>query len=180
MGLIEVIGVPDSAPGPEADAEQALRVMLKDFDSLLDIRWMPIAFYNAVKSRWEGRYALTCDWPTIDPRWAMVQSGEMDPKLAHDIVGWLCEEMSDSQSMPTTLAGMGERVMALLGTMDNTRYPWKQRMMATVEKNRKRHDTNKAEVADLTHDVASYYYNQAKGNPIVPVSINLKKRKTQK
>jgi hypothetical protein len=106
----------------------------------------------------------------------MVQSGEVSPADAHDIIGWLCTDMTDAQSVPNTQAGVMDRVMECLGQMDNTRYPWKQRFMQVTEKNRKRHEALKAEAADMTHDVASYYYNQAKGNPIVAVATNLKEQ----
>ena len=168
MGVIEIAGAGYAAPTPSEALEASLRQHLKSIDGLLDLKWVPTAYWNARHMRWEGRYALTCDWPQADKRWEMVQQGEVDPALAHDIIGWLCSDMTDPQSIPATLDGVMDRVMEALGRMDNTRYPWKQRFASTVEKNRKRHLAMRAEVADMTHDVASYYYNQVKGNPIVP------------
>lgn len=165
MGLIEVIGRPDEAPGPEAETEKNLRNVLQQMDGLLDVKWVPLAMWNAVKSRWEGRYALIVNWPQADARWSMVQSGEVEPRLAHDIVGWFCEDMTDPKSVPTSLDGIENRVLSLLGTMDNTRYPWKQRLLGAVEKNKKRHTDLKSEVSDMVHDEASYRYRQVREHP---------------
>lgn len=155
-------GIP---PTPSADTEQRVREVLATMDSLLDIMWVPTVYYNRSKDRWEGRYALICRWPRIDGRWQEVQSGKVPEQDAYDIVGWLCEDMQDAQSVPQGQEGIAERVVTLLGKMDNERYPWKQRMLATVEKNKKRHEDMKKEVGDMTHDVASYYYRQAKQVP---------------
>lgn len=160
MSLIEVVGRPDEVPGPEASTEENLRKVLQEMDGLLDVKWVPIAMWNQVKSRWEGRYALIVNWPSADKRHGMVQTGEVDPKLAHDIVGWFCDDMQDPKSVPTSLQGIEDRVIALLGTMDNTRYPWKQRFMSTIEKNKKRHAEIKQEAGDMTADEADYRYQQ--------------------
>jgi hypothetical protein len=165
--MIEAVGSPSEAPGPESSLEQELRKVLQGLDALLDIKWIPIAAWNEVKHRWEGRYALIVNWPMADARWSMVQSGEVDPKLAHDIVGWLCTDMQDPKSVPTTLDGIEQRVLALLSTMDNARYPWKERFVSAANKNAKRHATIKNEVLDETHDVADYYYREAKHIPQV-------------
>lgn len=164
MSLIEAaaVGSPSDAPGPEATTEQHLRSVLQGMDGLLDVKWVPLAMWNQVKSRWEGRYALIVNWPMADARWSMVQSGEVNPKLAHDIVGWFCANMQDPTSMPTSLMGIEERVLSLLGTMDNTRYPWKQRLLGAVAANKKHRETMKADVLDQTHDEASYRYREAK------------------
>jgi hypothetical protein len=134
-------------------------------DSLLDLAWVPTVFYNRSKDRWEGRYALICRWPRVDKRWSEVQSGKVPEQEAYDILGWLCSDMQDAYSVPDTQEGIQNRVIALLGAIDNTRYPWKGRMLSTIEKNKKRHEAMKAEVGDMTHDVAGYYYRQAKGVP---------------
>ena len=155
-------GIP---PTPSAETERQLREVLARMDTLLDVMWVPTVYRNERAGRWEGRYALTCKWPRADKRWSMVQSGEVAEHDAHDIIGWLCEDMQDAQSVPTTAEGIETRVLALLGSMDNTRYPWKQRMLAAIEKNVKRQQTVKADVLDLTHGVADYYYRQAKSVP---------------
>jgi hypothetical protein len=158
-------GIP---PTPSAETERIVRDVLKGMDSLLDICWIPIVFHNRSKGRWEGRYALTCRWPQIDKRWTEVQSGKVPEQDAYDVLGWLCEDMQDPQSVPSTQEGIQNKVIGLLGAIDNTRYPWKSRMLGTIEKNKRRHETMKAEVSDMTHDAAGYYYRQAKGNPQVP------------
>jgi hypothetical protein len=165
--LLNASGVPyvSLPPTPSAEQERQLRDVLRSMDPLLDVMWHPTIYWNASQLRWEGRYALTCRWPMADLRWRMVQSGEVPETDAYDIVGWLCTDMSDPQSVPISADGIADRVLQLLGSMDNTRYPWKQRMLATIEKNRKRQQTMKDEALDMTHDAASYYRRQALGVP---------------
>jgi hypothetical protein len=153
------------APGPSPEVETTLRETLVKLDPLLSVRWVAHAAFNRQHQRFEGRYALTCRWPMADKRWKEVHEGRHPEYEACDIVGWLCEDMSDPESLPTSPDGITDRVLALLGTMDNTRYPWKDRMMRTVRKNAKVHETLKNDVLDLTHGVAEYYYRQAKGVP---------------
>ena len=162
LSSIAFEGIP---PAPSADTEQRVRDVLRDMDTLLDVMWVPTVFWNKSKHRWEGRYALICRWPRSDGRWQEVQSGKVPEQDAYDIIGWLCEDMQDAQSVPQSSEGIANRVVELLGRIDNTRYPWKQRMLATVEKNRKRNQALKNEALDLAHDVASYFYRQAKGVP---------------
>lgn len=162
MGLIQVN---EPAPTSDDSTMASLRSVVKSMDGLLDVKWMPIAAWNAHQQRWEGRYALTCDWPQADARWSMIQSGEMDPKLAFDLIGWMCEDMQKADSIPLGPELIEQKVVALLGTMDNTRYPWKQRFLSTIEKNRKNKETQKADMLDMVHDEASYQYRAAKGIP---------------
>lgn len=150
-------------PGPSPETETKLRETLEKLDSLLGVRWVSHAAF--INGRFEGRYGLTCQWPQNDKRWEEVRSGRHPPFEACDMIGWLCEDMQDPNSVPTSPDGITDRVVALLGTMDNTRYPWKERMQKTVNKNADLFKKQKAEVADLTHGVASYYYRQAKGVP---------------
>lgn len=152
-------------PAPSSELENTLRETLQTLDPLLGVRWIAHAAYNQQAQRFEGRYALTCRWPTIDKRWKFVQEGQHPEAEACDIIGWLCEDMQEPSSVPTSPDGITDRVIALLGTMDNTRYPWKERMQRTVQKNAAVYKTQKDEVLDLTHDVASYYARQAKGIP---------------
>jgi hypothetical protein len=156
------VGIP---PTPSGETERAVREVLARMDPLLGIMWVPTVFRNERAGRWEGRYALTCAWPRADKRWAQVQSGEVAEQDAVDIIGWLCTDMQDAQSVPVTGEGVETRVLELLGKMDNTRYPWKQRMLATIEKNVKRHQATKNDALNLTHDVAEHFYRQAKGVP---------------
>jgi hypothetical protein len=95
----------------------------------------------------------------------MVQSGEIDPKDAHDIIGWLCDDMQDPQSVPTSIEGIEARVFECLGKMDNTRYPWKQRFLSTIEKNKKNQARIKNDSLDFVHDEASYNYRKFKNIP---------------
>jgi hypothetical protein len=153
------------APGPSPELEATLRDTLEKLDALLGVRWVAHASFNQLQQRFEGRYALTCRWPKIDKRWEWVYDGKHPEQEACDIIGWLCEDMQDPNSVPTTPDGITDRVLTLMGTMDNDRYPWKERMMATTRKNAKLHQTLKNDVLDLTHGVAEYYYRQAKGVP---------------
>lgn len=153
------------APGPNPELEAQLRATLEKLDSLLGVRWVVHAFYNQQLGRFEGRYALTCRWPQVDKRWQEVRDGRHPEYEACDIIGWLCEDMQDPGSVPTSPDGISDRVMQLLGTMDNERYPWKQRMLRTVEKNKQVYEQQKKEALDLTHGVAEYYYRFAKGVP---------------
>jgi hypothetical protein len=162
MPLASASGAP---PTPSATLEKQLRDALQPLDSLLDVVWVPTVFYNRTWARWEGRYALAVRWPQIDKRWQEVQSGKMAAADAYDIVGWLCEDMQDSQSVPTSLDGIHDRVLRLLGTMDNTRYPWKERFLSTIEKNKQRHENLKRDALDDTHNAAEHYYRLAKGVP---------------
>lgn len=165
--ILTAAGVPFASlpPTPSAETERVLRGVLRGMDELLDVMWHPTIYYNRSQMRWEGRYALICRWPRADGRWSMVQSGEVPEADAFDIIGWLCEDMQDPQSLPTSTDGISSRVIELLGRMDNTRYPWKGRMLATIEKNAARRQAVKDETLDMTHDVASYYYRQARGVP---------------
>lgn len=140
---------------------------MRRLDSLLDIRWVPVVVHNPRHNRFEGRYALICFWPQADKRWEWVQQGKHPEADAYDIIGWLCEDMQDAQSVPASDEGVTERVVALLGSMDNTRYPWKQRMQRMVEKNRRVPQQLKQEAMDMAHDAAEHFYRQAKNVPQV-------------
>lgn len=167
MTILSASGVPyvNMAPAPSAELERTLTATLAGMDPLLGVKWLPSVVWNARLQRMEGRYALTCRWPSLDSRWQMVQAGEIGETDAFDAIGWLCEDMQDPQSVPTSTDGIQDRVLALLGSMDNLRYPWKSRMIGTIEKNRQRHVAMKNEALDMTHDEASYRYRQVKGVP---------------
>lgn len=155
-----------AAPTPSAALEATLRQALQQLDSLLDVAWMPTVFWNRAWARWEGRYALIVRWPHSDMRWSEVQCGRVPEQDAFDIVGWLCEDMQDPQSVPTSLDGIHDRVIALLGTMDNTRYPWKDRFLSTIEKNKQRVAQVKRDALNETEAAAEHFYRQAKGVPL--------------
>lgn len=165
--LLNAAGTPfvHVAPTPDSETERRLRATLRTLDELLDVMWVPTVFFNQRHHRFEGRYALTCRWPRADGRWREVYDGKVPEAEAFDIVGWLCEDMQDPQSMPTSADGITDRVLALLGTMDNTRYPWKERMLSAIGKNAARQAQIKSDALDLTHNAASHFYRQAKHVP---------------
>ncbi len=49
------------------ETEAKVREKLKSIDSLLDVQYV----------EWAGRYALICQWPQSDPRWALFQKGDI-------------------------------------------------------------------------------------------------------
>lgn len=154
------------SPGPSPEEEQRLREALATLDPLLGVLWVPTVVWDAKHQRWEGRYALTCRWPGIDARWSEVQAGRVPPSEAHDILGWFCVDMQDASSAPTSLDGIQNRALELLGAIDNLRYPWKERMEQSARNNRNVHERAKAAALDLTHDVAEHFYRQARGVPL--------------
>lgn len=166
--LLTADGIPYTTPipGPSPEEETRLRAALQQLDPLLGVVWVPIVVWNTRDLRWEGRYALTCRWPGLDKRWSEVQAGKVPASEAHDILGWFCEDMQNASSAPTTLDGIQERTLALLGAIDNLRYPWKERMERSAQKNRDVHTRARAAASDLTHDVAEHFYRQAKGVPL--------------
>lgn len=164
-----MIVAPISAPpAPSSDLEKTLTDTLQRLDPLLGVMWVPFAAWNEPAKRMEGRYALTCRWPSIDGRWQEVQAGKVPESEANDIIGWLCEDMQDASSVPTSMDGITDRVLALLGSMDNLRYSWRDRMKATVQKNADRWKREKADAADQANRFAEHIYRQAKGVPQQP------------
>lgn len=161
------IAFEEPTPGPMPELEAKLREVMQRIDTLLDVRWVAHAVWNERARRFEGRYALICFWPEIDKRRQWVRDGKHPPHEACDIIGWLCEDMQEPGSLPTTEDGIAERVMALIGTMDNTRYPWKERMRKTAEKNVANWQRMKAEARDVAHDAAEYTYRKVKAVPQV-------------
>ena len=152
-------------PSPSDTVEVTLKETLQRLDPLLGVMWVPMAAFNEPAKRWEGRYALTCKWPSIDGRWQEVQAGKVPEAEALDIIGWLCEDMQNASSVPTSPDGITDRVLALLGTMDNARYPWKDRMRSVVKKNQELYNTQKKDAADQANRAAEHFYRQAKGVP---------------
>ena len=164
-----MIVAPISAPpAPSSELEKTLVETLQKLDPLLGVMWVSHAAYNAQAQRFEGRYALTCKWPLVDGRWSEVQAGKVPEADACDIIGWLCEDMQDASSVPTSMDGITDRVLALLGSMDNLRYSWRDRMQATVRKNAEKFRREKADAADQANRFAEHIYRQAKGVPQQP------------
>ena len=68
----------NSAGRPEPSPEIARR--LKAIDAGLKLQWI-----TGVAGNW----AVTMRWPEHSPKWARVQSNEVSPDRAFDILGWL-------------------------------------------------------------------------------------------
>lgn len=136
----------DSKPNTRAIRQEGLeaeiRERLKSLDSLLDIRYV----------EWAGRYSLICQWPQMDNRWKMYQSGEIGEPF--DSLGWFCEDIQDPQSLPVSIESIENKVIELLGKCDNTRYPWRERMSQHVSKNRKVREDRKQIALEQAEDVA--------------------------
>lgn len=150
--------MPTDVPGPTPGAEAVMRERVKSMDELLDIRWFATAYWNGLKGRWEGRYALVSKWPKSDPRWQMVFSGEIAPDDAEDLIGWMTEDMGDANSVPVSLEAMENRVCTLLHSCDEAQFPWKKRMAQIIEKNAAVRRKKKTDAGDHAFDVALDYY----------------------
>jgi hypothetical protein len=59
---------------------------LKQVDPSLDLKFIYLPTGEYTKSAW---WAIVYAWPMNDPRMARVQSGEINPKNAFDIIGYL-------------------------------------------------------------------------------------------
>lgn len=65
---------------PEAPTE--IRRRVQQVHGALDVRWM------------DGRWAITYDWPSDDPRRQMIRNGEMAEGDAFDCFAWLPKDCS--------------------------------------------------------------------------------------
>lgn len=157
------------APTPQPELEEALRKQLKELDELLDLVWVTHAAY--VNERWEGRYALTLRWSQNDPAWERVREGKCD--TPYDILGWLCEDMQDGNSYPTSLDGVANKVFECLAKQDNTRFPAKDRMKSVMEKNLAHRKRLKADMVDEMTQRMRYYGPRMSGTVSVPVATNI-------
>lgn len=145
-----------AAPSPNPDMEARVNAKLAaDFDPLLHIAWCPTAYWNAEKQRLEGRYALYHRWRDNDPRWAGQPPDYPD---AHDLMGWFCTDMHDASTVAQEPEQMFELVRTLLGKADNTRFPWKERMLKSIDHNRKLREQARAEAVDEAVDEAAHAY----------------------
>jgi hypothetical protein len=162
------IEVPYSSPQRNPHVEERARAFLKSKDSLLDIRWVPFAYFNEKQGKMEGAYAITIAWAPIDKRWVLYRSGEIGEPF--DILGWYAEDIHNPESGPLSPEYAEERVMKLLASADNLKTPWKKRMLQSMENNKKVREDNKKILGDMIHDEASYLFNQVKHVPIVAVS----------
>jgi len=130
---------------PNRDAEIVVRQYLKELDPLLDIEWMDLV----------GRYALVCQWPEVDKRWALYRDGSIgEPK---DILGWFVEGIQDASGLPIDPLDMLDRILEWLGKMNNEREDWSTRMKKTVSDNAELRRRRKQAIVDETMDVTEYY-----------------------
>lgn len=161
-------------PQPDPIAEQRIREQLKALDTLLDVRWIQNALWNARHEKLEGRYAIVCKWPLSDKRYSLIQSGEIgdDP---YDILGWVTEDVHNAESPAMSLDAIEQKVVQLLASADNERTPWKQRMAQTIAKNKKVKEDNKKQLEAMIHDAAGYEFNRVKGSPIVNIGLDVSK-----
>lgn len=139
-------------PEPNADTEQSVREMLKSIEPLLDIRWFPYAIINETYQDWEGRYALICEWPQGDARWALHQSGENEDPC--DMLGWFCTDIHDANSVPVAPDSIEQKVLELLGKCDANRLPHTSRMRQIVDKNAELRRSRKQDMLDRAGQIA--------------------------
>lgn len=133
----------------QPEREQEVREKLQAIDSLLDIQYV----------EWAGRYALMVKWPESDPRWEMYRNGEIGSPF--DNLGWFCEDMQNPDSMPTTVDGIENKVLALLASCDNTKQSWKARLAQTVEHNAKVKKQRQQIALEQVEDVAKTLWQAA-------------------
>lgn len=158
---------------PEQDdrTEQALRKTLKEIDSLLDIRWFAYAGINPKNFETEGRYAIVSRWADADERWSMYQSGEIGEPF--DLLGYLqVDQFGDfdphsGSGTPVPLDQMTDLIINFLGSFDNTRQSWRDRMKATIVHNKGLRDDIKSAIVDETMDEVEYQRKRMAGEPIV-------------
>jgi hypothetical protein len=163
-----------SRPEPQPELEEKFRKWLGTIDSLLDVRWVESAAWNAKAETFEGRYALICRWPLADRRYELIRSGELGNE-PFDILGWLTRDIHDAESIPQSFDDMENRVVELLARSDNEREDWKSKMKRSVEHNKTLKEKRRKEFLDNeVHDSASYYRNQALGiqQSAVPVEVS--------
>ncbi len=142
-------------PTPNDLTEERVNEELRSIDSLLSIRWMPIV-YQKSPDVWEGRYALCFRWPESDPRWGTVPEGYDEP---YDILCWFCEDMHNGNSVPMDPESIMGLVRNFLGKCDNSRFPWRDRMKKTVEKNERHRAKIKQEASDEVDWEYSYWHS---------------------
>ncbi len=158
-----------SGPQPSLELEERVRKVLKDMDELLDIRWIFPAIWNSSTERAEGRYAITCRWPSGDRRYSLDNHGE-----PYDVLCWACKDLQDASSVPMNSDEIENRVLEFLYKCDNTRESWKVRMAQTIERNKKQKQSLKNEVLDHAHDEFGYYQKLIAHEPIVAVAKEIK------
>lgn len=164
--------VTHTEPQRDEIVEQRVRAALQQLDSLLDVRWYPYAAYNPRTESYEGRSALVCRWPIGDKRYEMIRSGEIgdDP---YDILGYFTDDMQNADSPAVSVDAIESKVIDLLASADNQRVGWRDRMLKTVENNRRVRAEARRVQNDMLHDLASYHREAALGIPIVAVATQI-------
>ena len=131
------------------ETEAKVREQLKSIDSLLDIRYV----------EWAGRYALVCQWPQVDERWKLYQSGDIGEPF--DNLGWFCTDIQDPSSLPVDVDSIEQLVLERLASCDNTKTPWKARMRDITDKNAKVRKARQQEIIDRTEEIARTLHHAA-------------------
>jgi hypothetical protein len=141
-------------PQPNPETEQRVNAELRAHcDRALHIVWVPEVVPNARHQCYEGRYGLMCDWHPNDKRHADVPLGYRE---RWDLIGWMCEDMQDGNSIPLQPEAIVARARELLGTCDNTRFPWRERMRAHVEHNEQLLAQHQQEADAMVEDAITY------------------------
>jgi hypothetical protein len=161
------------------EREDAVRALLKELDPLLGLVWLPFARYSP-DGRPEGRYALTCRWPQQDMRWELYHSGEIGEPF--DILGmfetqgdgmaWFGSG-SDQQNAAIEPDAVMDRTIELLGKMDNTRFPWRDKLRKNSEHNLALRRKRQQEVVDEAVDGMKDRRRQLQKVPYVGVVADL-------
>lgn len=140
--------------------EQIVRSRLREIDPLLDIRWVPLAMMDAEGNKWDGRYALTSQWPQADKRWELFQKGEIGEPF--DILGWFVEpdaegNIHNGTRLPVDPLELMDKVLDFLGRGDNSRHPWKDRMKKAIEHNNRIREQQDKAILEETMGAVEYY-----------------------
>lgn len=167
-----MIHVRYTPPQPFADADEArIRTVLLAIDPLLDLRWFPFAIFNENVEKYEGRYALICRWAQGDPRYELLNKGEIGEQDAVDIIGWFCEDRNDAETTPVEVEAVENLALELLASCDNSRTPAIERMRAISAKNVKARRERKQEVLDVGQEAAEQVWFQKTPKIFVPSSF---------
>jgi hypothetical protein len=170
-----MLWTPYHRPEPSREVEERYRAELKQIDALLDIKWLPIVWWNPKQQSHEGRYAVVVYWPGNDPRREMFQKGEVESD--YDILCFVSKDI-DSAEVPADPSEVWPRVLQRLANADNTRESWKIRMKRAAEKNLQLREKRKQDFLEgVVHDNASHFRAQNLGNAIVNVPAQIGEKK---
>lgn len=164
-----------SRPERNEGLEARYRMELKNIDQSLDVLWLDDVVFNQRHQEYEGRYAIIVSWPSIDPRWQLIQSGEIG-NAPYDILGFLTEDIHNAETASIPISeSIEQRVLALLASADNTKVSWKLRMKQILEKNKNLRERKKHEfLENEIHDLASYEHERGRNLPIINVPVQIK------